>query len=322
MIAIILAIVWLVLGVFIALGVWRNLKLMHVCLLMHQGKIPCPDEWRPFLKINQPDLPNQYLLYLFAFTIGPLRLVLLLCGNLIILLATFFPEDQCRFILHVGKELILLSAGIKVVHVGQRDREAPCIVANHGGGFDGHIIYNYDRPVTFVARAEISKDFFLGRAARRLGVIFVDRETDDSRNKTVDAINSYLRSWTPNQPSLLVFPEGTTSNHTHVLPFKSGAFRSGMRIQPLRLEYSSKHQLFTCNNDILGYVSTLLCIPTMSEVKLHWLPSMTPLPDESPDAMAERANRLIAVNGDVFKMGVGSYRAHRDLQNFLAINGA
>lgn len=316
------AIIWFVLGLIVALGVRRTLKVIDFCLLMHKGNVPCADEWRPFLKINDPPLPSRSLLYLFAFTIGPPRLVLLVVANFVILLSTFLPGDHCRVGINVGKELVLLAAGLRVLHEGKRDLDAPCLVANHGGGFDGHVIYSHDRPVTFVARAEIAKDFFLGRAAKRLSVIFVDRETDDSRNKTVDAINNYLRSWTPNQPSLLVFPEGTTSNHTHILPFKSGAFRSGMKIQPVRIEYSSKHQLFTCNNDLVGYLSTLICIPSASEVKLTWLPTITPLADESPDAMAERANRLIAGNGDVFKMGIGSYRAHRELQNFLAINGA
>jgi 1-acyl-sn-glycerol-3-phosphate acyltransferase len=313
---------WLMIGYALVRGLERNIKLLEFCMQINAGKIPIPNDWRPFPKFSDPPLPSRFVLYSMAFTLAPLRLLVFIAMHVLVFGLVLVPSERIRRkLIHLMASTAALSLGVRVRCVGKRDVHAPCVVANHGGGFDGLMILSSGIPLHFVARAETGRIFILGAVIRRLGAIFIQREADDARMAGVDAINKFLKSWKPYMSHLLIFPEGTTNNQTHLLPFKSGAFRSGTPVQPFRAEYSSSHHIFTCNDDLLGYLATLVCLPSISELKLTWLPTLTPITGETPEAMADRAAREISMNGEIFRMGFGGYRQHREFQKFLATNG-
>jgi len=314
--------VWLALAALVATGVARNFRLLDFCMQLHQGKIPCANDWRPFLKINDPPLPGKLVMYSMALTLGAFRALLFLLGHMFMILATALPSESVRrSVMVAAAKLVRLSLGLRVKYVGRRDPEAPCFVANHGGGFEGHIMYATGIPLMFLAMAEIRDMFLLGRVATTIGAIFVSRTAEASRNESAGAITTYLRGWEPGMPHLLVFPEGTTSNHTQILPFKSGAFRAGVPIQPIRIQYSSKHHMLVGNADTVGCVSTVFCTPSFSDVTITWLPVLRPLEGETPEDMAKRATRVISGDGEIFVLGSAGYRHHADFQKFLATNG-
>lgn len=58
---------------------------------------------------------------------------------------------------------------------------------------------------------------------------------------------------------LLLFPEGMTSNGTHILPFKSGAFLAGVPVKPVVLRYGKVGWRFRVGICVLGLSRVYLC---------------------------------------------------------------
>lgn len=79
---------------------------------------------------------------------------------------------------------------------------------------------------------------FLGHLMEEMDTVFVDRSLSESRHATLDAIKAHCSAWFPGQRSLLLFPEGTTTNGQSLAPFKKGAFVSGRPVRPVILVYT------------------------------------------------------------------------------------
>jgi 1-acyl-sn-glycerol-3-phosphate acyltransferase len=89
-----------------------------------------------------------------------------------------------------------------------------------------------------VSRADVAGWPLIGRAARAVGTVFVDRASAFSGATAVRAIRTrLLRGGT-----VIVFPEGGTSSGDEVRPFRAGAFVAALRasaeIVPVGLAYS------------------------------------------------------------------------------------
>lgn len=102
----------------------------------------------------------------------------------------------------------------------------------------------------------------IGTIAQCIRCVFVDRGDAQSRETTFKLIKERQqeREQDPFEtPNLLLFPEGTTTNNTTLIPFKKGAFAEGHSVQPIGLKYSSGS--FQPSHDvipILGH-ALLLC---------------------------------------------------------------
>jgi 1-acyl-sn-glycerol-3-phosphate acyltransferase len=72
-------------------------------------------------------------------------------------------------------------------------------------------------PCFFVSKMEIAGWPFFGAAARAAGTIFLDRSSLASANSVAGVIGERLKGPVP----VLLFPEGTTSDGSQVLPFRS-----------------------------------------------------------------------------------------------------
>ena len=112
------------------------------------------------------------------------------------------------------------------------------VVANHRStadilvllrAFGGHM----------VSRADIARWPLLGRSARSVGTVFVDRSDAVSGASAVRSMRALLARGS----TVIVFPEGTTFTDDAVRPFQSGAFvaalRSGADIVPIGLAYAT-----------------------------------------------------------------------------------
>ena len=77
-------------------------------------------------------------------------------------------------------------------------------------------------------------------------------------------------------PHLCLFPEGTTSNNTTLLPFKRGAFSEGYSIQPIGLKYSSAN--FQPAHDVIPIVehAWLLCSQLQNNLDVYIFPPFKP----------------------------------------------
>jgi len=110
------------------------------------------------------------------------------------------------------------------------------IVANHRSAIDIALLFR-----TFgghmLSRADIAKWPILGTIARRVGTVFVDRESTSSGASAIRDLADLLTA----KKCVSVFPEGTTFEGDEVHPFHAGAFLAAARakaeILPVGIAY-------------------------------------------------------------------------------------
>ena len=90
------------------------------------------------------------------------------------------------------------------------------LVSNHISWLDIHVL-NAIRPVTFVAKADVSSWPIFGYLAQIIGTIFIKRERLSDIKKVIQAIKKEIKSL----GVVAIFPEGTSSDGQQILPFNS-----------------------------------------------------------------------------------------------------
>lgn len=106
------------------------------------------------------------------------------------------------------------------LHVSGPVPEGPALlVANHLSYLDPLVLGALVDAVP-ISKADLARWPMFGRAARRLGVLFVARNEARSRRAVMGAAERVLRDG----GIVLNFPEGTTTDGSAVLPFKKGLF--------------------------------------------------------------------------------------------------
>ncbi|WP_437615713.1 lysophospholipid acyltransferase family protein [Sorangium sp. So ce834] len=91
-----------------------------------------------------------------------------------------------------------------------------------------------------VSRADLSRWPVIGRAARKVGTLFVDRANKQSGAAVIHAMCDAIERG----QGVLVYPEGTTFIGDEVRPFRAGAFitaqRTGAEIVPIGIAYGGQ----------------------------------------------------------------------------------
>ena len=142
--------------------------------------------------------------------------------------------------------------GIELEMKGTPYRKTCLYVANHIGYIDPFaILMHVDAQV--VAKADILRWPFVGFASHLVGTIFVDRDIKDSRILAAGAIRKSLEEGT----SVLVFPEGTTTDGSKILHFRPRSFEAaqlaGVPVQPVALWYEGAQVAFIDNHKFLPH---------------------------------------------------------------------
>lgn len=109
-------------------------------------------------------------------------------------------------------------------------------VMNHRSGLDVPITLAFFE-ATILSRADLAGWPVIGMAARRVGVLFVDRGDRRSGAAVIQAMTQALEGGR----GVMVYPEGTTFAGDEVRPFRAGAFtaarRAGAEVVPVGLAY-------------------------------------------------------------------------------------
>jgi 1-acyl-sn-glycerol-3-phosphate acyltransferase len=100
------------------------------------------------------------------------------------------------------------------------------LVSNHLSYLD-IVVLSSIRPCVFVAKRDVAKWPLFGWLAHAAGTIFVDRERRFSSPEAVDAIGDAIA----NGSVVVIFPEGTSSDGSTVLPFKSALLESAVQLR-------------------------------------------------------------------------------------------
>ena len=136
--------------------------------------------------------------------------------------------------------LVLWALGFWHIRVDRLPGSAPrgkagvLVAAPHFSLIDPFVMAWLELPIS-VSKAAVGKMPGVGRIAKAMQTIFVDRKDPSSKKKTVQAIIERAKSseW----PPVLVFPEGTCTNGSALISFKPGAFLPGIPVQPVFLDY-------------------------------------------------------------------------------------
>ena len=120
------------------------------------------------------------------------------------------------------------------------ENTAPLVVANHISWLDIFVLLSHV-PVVLVAKKELRAWPVLGWLIALSGTQFIDR----SRRSSLKQVNAALTQRLQGGIAVAVFPEGTTSAGTHILPLHAGVLQAAMDakvpIQPFVLQYTPAH---------------------------------------------------------------------------------
>ena len=147
------------------------------------------------------------------------------------------PTRLCGKCALVPRANIITSTHGLDIEVLGKIPKGPCIlVANHLGYLDPVIIGSliHCKPI---AKSELGNWPLFGSCLSALGIFFYVRGCVRSGVRVLLKSISFLR----NGESILIFPEGTTTNGKQVLPFKRGIFGvskiTGIPVVPIRVEF-------------------------------------------------------------------------------------
>lgn len=103
----------------------------------------------------------------------------------------------------------------------------------------------------------------------------------------------------PNNPPILIFPEGTCINNTSVMQFKKGSFEVGGVIYPVAIKYDARFGDAFWNSSRYSMMQYLYMMMTSWAIvcDVWYLPPMTRGEDESAIDFANRVKSVIAKQG-------------------------
>jgi 1-acyl-sn-glycerol-3-phosphate acyltransferase len=117
---------------------------------------------------------------------------------------------------------VCAAAGMRVEVHGTENvgKDARIYVSNHTSWFDIFALAGYLSNYTFIAKEELSRLFLFGRAARAVGIVFIERQNRKA------AFESYkdAAAMVKNGKSVIVCPEGTRGYDYTLRQFKKGPF--------------------------------------------------------------------------------------------------
>lgn len=180
-----------------------------------------------------------------------------------------WPRPVCR--------LALALLGVEVVARGDMAPGRPrLIVANHVSWLDVLAISSVE-PVAFLAKSEIAAWPVVARIATARRTVFVERR----RRRGIPAVNRTMAARLAEGRSLLLFPEGTTTDGSALGPFRTSHLaclaegrRSprrgiGHAVQPLAIRYSDPRAAWVGDATLVPHVWAVLRGAPMTAVLTH-----------------------------------------------------
>ena len=136
---------------------------------------------------------------------------------------------------------VLRSLGVSVQVQGRLDAGAQMLVANHVSWLDVIVLQALVPQVRFVSKAEVEHWPLIGRLVVGAGTFFVERGRPRQTGHSVGALSAALAAG----GTVVVFPEGTTTDGHAVLPFHASllqaALLAAVPARPVALRYADAH---------------------------------------------------------------------------------
>jgi len=163
---------------------------------------------------------------------------------------------------------LILNIRINSKNTNQNSRSS-LIISNHLSYIDILILAVF-YPTLFISSVEMKETFLLGHIAKMSGCLFVERRRSKIHPGTKENEIARMKELINNGFSLLLFPEGTTSNGDGVLPFKATFFQLAIDAQipivPLTIKYHGKaHEIVPWYGD-MTFIDHLLKVCFLKEI--------------------------------------------------------
>lgn len=232
-------------------------------------------------------------------------------------LGVTFGLGYARRLPHAYHRFVARLFGIRIRVIGSPPAgRAALIVANHTGWLD-IVIFSAVMPLSFVAKSEVGSWPFFGTLARLQRTVFVTRARRSQTGAARDDIQSRLLAG----DTLVLFPEGTSSDGNQVLPFKSALLGAAeaeiapgqpVTVQPVSAAYTGLHgmPLGRENRPLFAWYGDMELVPHLWEalkagpldvvVEFHTPLSLGDMDRKSLTAAAEklvREGQLRALTG-------------------------
>lgn len=198
----------------------------------------------------------KVLLYLLAVV----RAILVFGGMIIYMLiygisCLFIPHSKSRALnlrKHYLKYYCVPILNIKIEKTGMPINVPALYVCNHRSFADPIVLCKYLKAFV-IAKAEVMNYPIINKGAELTGVIWVDRQDQDSRNHTRSKMVETIQSGF----NILVYPEGTVGKEKHTLPFRKGTFKeaalNSIPVVPVAIEFQSKRDLWVLEKFLPQY---------------------------------------------------------------------
>ncbi|MET0220021.1 MAG: lysophospholipid acyltransferase family protein [Tardiphaga sp.] len=161
------------------------------------------------------------------------------------LIAIAFGLRWQQHIPHLFHRALCALVGVRIREIGTRTASSPLLIlSNHASWLDICVI-GARAPVVFVAKSEVAKWPVFGWLARLQRTIFIERERRQKTGAAAQEIGDRMLAG----DAVVLFAEGTSSDGTRVLPFRSalvGAVHHALgesthhdriTVQPMSLAY-------------------------------------------------------------------------------------
>ncbi len=184
---------------------------------------------------THPDFSRVRAIWRFSLFL----LLTVICAPIHFILVKFFPQQRF-FIPYLWHGYCCRIFGIQLEIKGQIANKEPVLfVANHVSYLDILILGSL-LPATFISKIEVQSWFLIGWLATLQNTIFIERHRRQLKGQ-LDTLQRHFEQ----KNNLILFAEGTTTDGSAVLPFKSALFQSfenclfPVAIQPVSLAYKS-----------------------------------------------------------------------------------
>ncbi len=205
---------------------------------------------------------------------------------------------------------LLFVLGVRVEKVGALDARKPILIASNHLSWLDIVVISSLAPVSFIAKSEVGAWPLFGTLARLQRSIFVERER---RGKTGE-VNRSIAARLAEGDALVLFAEGTTSDGSRILPFRSaligaaqavaGGGEAGRSIvQPLNIAYPRiaglptgrvDHPLIAWHGDmdLLPHLGDFLTLPNV-DCRVTFLDARDVEPGSDRKALAREMETAI-----------------------------
>jgi len=178
--------------------------------------------------------------------------------------------------------------GSKITVYGVAPSLSGLIISNHRSYFDSIVILRNILAYP-IAKTEVASWPLIGNVCKSTGVIFVNRENNSEKEKTLNDISLVLEKGF----SILNTPEGTTHIEPTTINFKPGAFyiaaQLGKPVIPIAIDYKNLEDAWIGNDTFLPHF--LKCFGKWrTEIKLSYL---DPILSASADELMSLSKKQI-----------------------------